>query len=268
MMSKLSREQKDRVKDFISFTGTSESVAIDALKKNEWKIEVAVDNYFNNPSAYPDNTPAVKVDAAKIEALFNKYKDATTGNIEYTGITQLTKDIGVDSEDIVMMIIARHFKAKTPGEFTHTEFVEGLISLRCDTTEKLRDKLPSLRAELNEEDSFKDFYMFMYDYGRPPQQKSLSLDVAIELWQLVLTSRFRFINHWVEYLKANYKLAISRDTWALLLEFSRTINDGMNNYDSEGAWPVLIDEFVAYYQETKQKSGRRSYACVKGHFVI
>jgi hypothetical protein len=39
---------------------------------------------------------------------------------------------------------------------------------------------------------------------------------------------------------------ISRDTWALLFEFCRQVNKEMTNYDPEGAWPVLIDEFVEY----------------------
>lgn len=37
------------------------------------------------------------------------------------------------------------------------------------------------------------------------------------------------------------------------LEFSRTISLDLSNYDEDGAWPVLLDEFVEWYKD-KQMS--------------
>ncbi len=78
-----------------------------------------------------------------------------------------------------------------------------------DTIEKLKDKLPSLRQELQDDHNFKEFYMFIFEYGKPITQKSMALDVAIELWKWVLTNRFKFLDLWVEVIRVCYFLLLA-----------------------------------------------------------
>lgn len=48
------------------------------------------------------------------------------------------KAVNVDPLDIVTLIFAWKIKAKVPCEFSNTEFVEGCLSLNCDTLPKLK----------------------------------------------------------------------------------------------------------------------------------
>jgi hypothetical protein len=40
-----------------------------------------------------------------------------------------------------------------------------------------------------------------------------------------------------------------RDQWYNLLDFLVATNGNIKNYDENGAWPVMIDDFVEYMSE-------------------
>ena len=56
--------------------------------------------------------------------------------------------------------------AELMSEFKKEEFVEGLTQLGCDSIEKLRKRLPDLRAELNDSETFQKIYEFAYMFAR------------------------------------------------------------------------------------------------------
>ncbi|XP_020110500.1 DCN1-like protein 2 isoform X2 [Ananas comosus] len=243
-MHKLGRGNRDKVQQFMAITGTSEKAALQALKASDWHLEGAFDIFYSQPQI------RAVIDSRHLEELYNRYKDPYADMILVDGITLLCNDLQVDPQDIVMLVVSWHMKAATMCEFSRQEFIGGLQSLGIDSIEKFREKLPAMRAELKDEQKFRDIYIFAFCWAREKGQKSLALDTAIGMWQLLFAEKhWPLVDHWCEFLQARHNKAISRDTWSQLLEFVRTIDPDLSNYDEQGAWPYLIDEFVEYLAE-------------------
>jgi DCN1-like protein 1/2 len=122
----------------------------------------------------------------------------------------------------------------------------------CDTVEKMKAIVPTLREELSDAESFKNVYEFTFLFSREENQKSLPVELAVALWQLLLKGRFQLLNEWCDFTVNKYGKAISRDTWNLVLDFVKSVSPDLSNYDEDGAWPVLIDDFVHYMQKQKE----------------
>ncbi|ELW64932.1 DCN1-like protein 5 [Tupaia chinensis] len=132
------------------------------------------------------------------------------------GMEKFCEDIGVEPENIIMLVLAWKLEAESMGFFTKEEWLKGMTSLQCDCTEKLQNKFDFLRSQLNDIASFKNIYRYAFDFARQ--------------------SKYRVMN---------------KDQWYNVLEFSRTVHADLSNYDEDGAWPVLLDEFVEW-QKVRQ----------------
>mmetsp|Transcript_7247 Transcript_7247/g.18337 ORF Transcript_7247/g.18337 Transcript_7247/m.18337 type:complete len:255 (-) Transcript_7247:380-1144(-) len=183
----------------------------------------------------------------KLEELFNKYADSEHQKIEPEGITRFCADLGVDPEDSAVLVLSWHLDAKEMGYYTRSEFTGGLEKLSVDSMEKLQKVLTTFREELLDESHLKDIYKYAFGYAKEKDSKILDLETASEMIKLVLGDRYEHLPGFLEFLKeqTSYK-SINADQWMNLLEFLKTIKLDFSNYDENGAWPVMIDEYVEW----------------------
>ncbi|XP_021891081.1 DCN1-like protein, partial [Carica papaya] len=124
-----------------------------------------------------------------------------------------------------------------------------LVELRFHTRFSIFDELFKLMSRLGlmvDFSEFSNFYDFVFFMCRENGQKNITVSRAIAAWRLVLAGRFRLLNQWCDFVEKNQRHNISEDTWQQVLAFSRCVHENLEGYDPEGAWPVLIDDFVEH----------------------
>ena len=71
---KLKQSQRAKVRQFMAITGTVDHTAINCLTQNDWRLDIATDNFYQDPMKYYTEPPKTPVDRRKIDALFAKYR--------------------------------------------------------------------------------------------------------------------------------------------------------------------------------------------------
>ena len=240
---------------------SSDKVATEILSSNGWNLERATDYFFTNRTKYPAAATG-KADQSKLGKIFDKYaagSSDTTCLAEETLAAYFT-DINVDPSSPVTLAVAYALKCKGFGEVTRKEFIDGWSALSADTLDKMKAEVARITASLGDKKSFREFYIWLFNFVKEtPDRKSIDLDAAMELWTYTFSPKFVFpwplIDEWLEFCKSNRTKMqlVSIDTWQQTLEFAREVKPDLSNWDADGAWPVVIDDFVEYIRSGKAK---------------
>uniref|UniRef100_T1JA95 Defective in cullin neddylation protein n=1 Tax=Strigamia maritima TaxID=126957 RepID=T1JA95_STRMM len=156
------------------------------------------------------------------------------------GMEKFCEDIGVEPENIVMLVLAWKMEAKQMGFFTIEEWLRGLTDLQCDSIEKVQAKLDHLRSILNDSATFKIIYRYAYDFARDKDQRSMEIETGKAMLQLLLGKHWSLYSSFHRFLDESKYKVINKDQWCNILEFSRSIHPDLSNYDEDGACNKLL----------------------------
>jgi len=198
-------------------------------------------------------------DETATEKLFSELADEEDPTvIEMDGIAKLCENIGLDPEsDIRILVLLWKLGSKEkPAQITKDEFMSGCYELQVDSVEKFKMLLPSLDTGFLDQDEFKSFYKFCFQFNRQGTHRTIDKDMVVALWTMVLEGRIpderlKTFCSFAESQKSYSRITL--DQWTSFLDFCYECED-LSTYDeSLSAWPVLIDEYVEYMEEEQKK---------------
>jgi len=210
------------------------------------------------PDVHPLHLNLSKQQQEELEKCFDKYKNIAHNTTESgeildiisgPGLLEYGQDLGItDDKDPMLMVVAWKLNANHGKcwEFIRDEFVGGWAIHGCYNIPTMRKKCAQWRDEVKTPTKFKQFYYFVFDYLKE-DKKILAMEEATTVWDMLgMGERWALFPQWLEFLRE--KKAISRDTWRLFLNFIEQYPRDLSNYDSDGCWPSMIDEFVELIQ--------------------
>jgi len=198
-------------------------------------------------------------DETATENLFAELADEEDPTvIEMDGIATLCEKLDIDPEtDIRILVLLWKLGSKEkPAQISKDEFMSGCYEHQLDSIEKFKAFLPSLDTGFLDQDEFKSFYKFCFQFNRQGTHRTLDKDMVVALWQMVLKGRIpdeRLETFCTFTEKQKSYSRITLDQWTSFLDFCYECED-LSTYDeSLSAWPVLIDEYVEYMEEEQKK---------------
>ena len=143
-----------------------------------------------------------------------------------------------------------YMEASYMGEFKWDEFKKGCSKLGCDSIDSWKKAVPKLNQEVSSEAKLHELYKFSFSFAQDKGKKNVDVELACSLWDLLIGQRCGFLNKWKAFCMQKYESnvlrVITRDNWDLFWDLIKATRGDMRNFEDDGAWPALIDEFVEY----------------------
>jgi len=261
-----SAQQKAAIQQFINFTQLDRNSAVRALKSHGWDAQSAVNSYYGNVTGV--NSASSSTTKSTLNKLFNNYVEAGAQDkdtVGAEGTMRYFEEIEVDAEGLDTLVAFEIVQAPTIGEMSREGFVNGWSDRSCDTIDKQKKYIKTLKREMpGNKDLFTKVYKYTFLIARTPGQKAVGLEMALVYWDLLFSSPLSavkwsspstpWLTWWSEFLTTSYKKSVNKDMWNETLKFAQlTLEDeAMSFWSEESSWPSVIDDFVDWVKREKR----------------
>jgi hypothetical protein len=221
------------------------SCAVASISENQ----VSLDSLFSYYSQFGDSAIAA-ADAHPTCA-----PSAGEMVIGPAGLFQLTRDLAVPDKEALwfVLVLSYYMEASTFGRITQNEFRNGMVKLKIESWENFKMRIEMFRIEYGRR--MEEIYEYAFKVAKAtPVQRVIKLDLAIKIIEALLPNMVH-TNNFLEFLRNSKYNVLNGDQWRMFLLFNRVVGEDFREYSVDGAWPVLIDEFVEYVS-TRTKEDR------------
>ena len=174
--------------------------------------------------------------------------------MDQDGIESFMGQLGVDAQtDVLAISISQAMEAEYMGEYKWSEFKKGCAALGCDSIASWTAVLPRLRQDLTNEAKYFALYKYAFNFAQEKGKRNVEVELACALWDLLIgPAKCQFLEQWKAFLNGkverNELIVVTKDTWEQFYQLVKSTGGNIANFEDDGTWPVMIDEFVAGVQ--------------------
>lgn len=216
-------------------------------------------------------------------ALFAKYVDSDNADvIGPEGFERLCMEGGIPLEGALPLILAWQLDGKEMAKITKDEWVKGMGTLKIASLPALATALNDLqnllimkqgavKKSVSKKDqdlydktsyhayaqdpkaAFSKLYTYCFALAKPEGSRNIDMETSCAFWSVLLVPQYPIMRDVLEFLaeKGTYK-ATNKDLWSMVLEFCETVDPSLEDYEADGAWPTLLDDFVSWQKSKPQ----------------
>lgn len=198
----------------------------------------------------------------EVDSIIDPSEDATD-TIGAESAMQYLEQLQIQFDDASMFLALYVLKAENIGELKKDGFVQGWkdAGVEANLTSQKNYFTKQVTSMGSDPKTFKEVYRHAFVLGKEGEARALSLEMATTFWQILFKEPGRpwvgkkkgidWLSEWLAFLDANWKRTVSKDMWNQAYEFAvKSIEDeSLSFWSEDGAWPGVIDQFVAWYQK-------------------